>query len=126
MRRTITTVVAGCDVSHCRAEFSPDEEPITVTLHGGGYGTERRPRVVVLDLCPVHREQWSLDISGWLAVHTSGRKAEAASAGAMDDGKRAEIRAWATATGVEMPARGKIPKHVVEAYETAHEQRGAA
>lgn len=35
------------------------------------------------------------------------------------------VRAWAAANGVDCPTRGKVPRHVVDAYLDAHEQ-GAA
>ncbi|MCZ0207932.1 Lsr2 family protein [Streptomyces sp. UMAF16] len=36
-----------------------------------------------------------------------------------------EVRAWAAATGVDCPPRGRIPKAVVEAWRAAHPQPAA-
>ncbi|MFF9582464.1 histone-like nucleoid-structuring protein Lsr2 [Streptomyces achromogenes] len=37
----------------------------------------------------------------------------------------AEVRAWAAATGVDCPPRGRVPKAVVEAWRAAQQQSGA-
>lgn len=31
------------------------------------------------------------------------------------------IRAWATSSGIDCPSRGPLPRHVVDAYLTAHQ-----
>jgi DNA polymerase-3 subunit epsilon len=36
------------------------------------------------------------------------------------DGSPSSIRAWATATGYEVGVRGRLPKHVIDAYTVAH------
>lgn len=51
--------------------------------------------------------------------HASPRKRRA-SAAAKSGPTPAEIRAWAQEMGHEVPARGRIPAHVREAYEAAH------
>jgi hypothetical protein len=35
------------------------------------------------------------------------------------------VRAWAAATGVSCPVRGRIPREVVEAFERAHAREGS-
>ena len=41
-------------------------------------------------------------------------------AGVMSSEQRFEIRVWAAQQGIECPAKGKLPRHVVEQYEAAH------
>lgn len=36
--------------------------------------------------------------------------------------KAAEVRAWAKAAGVDVPARGKVPPEVVEQFKAAHSE----
>ena len=38
----------------------------------------------------------------------------------MSSAERAAIRVWAAQQGIECPAKGKLPRHVVEQYEAAH------
>ena len=40
--------------------------------------------------------------------------------GRRDDGRAARMRAWANDNGFDLPALGRIPKEVVEAYHEAH------
>ena len=115
MRETITTIIAKCDLADCRAEFDPTHEPVVVTFVGGTWG--KRGATATLDLCPEHREQFDADMKKWVLANTSGRKAEAAKKGALPSNQRAAIKAWAEEQGLKMPARGKVPRRIVEAYE---------
>lgn len=44
----------------------------------------------------------------------------AASSASSRDYNPAEVRTWATANGHEVPARGRIPAQVLDAYRAAH------
>lgn len=39
-----------------------------------------------------------------------------------EEPKAAEVRAWAKAEGLDVPARGKVPPEVVEAFKAAHSE----
>jgi len=61
------------------------------------------------------------DYSAHARKVTGGRRASKKSASAGESGPpAAEIRAWANDNGHEVPARGRIPQDVREAYDAAH------
>jgi hypothetical protein len=45
------------------------------------------------------------------------RNARAGSAGTIGSERAAEIRAWAAQHGIEVSSRGRIPSHVIEAFQ---------
>lgn len=53
------------------------------------------------------------------AARTGRRKASASTSAAAGREQNRAIREWAKASGIEVPARGRIPATVVEAYNNA-------
>lgn len=69
-----------------------------------------------LDLCPEHLAELHVALAPWIRASASSRDGTAAA----HRNSPAAIRAWAAANGVKLPARGRIPRAVHEAYRAAH------
>ena len=89
---------------------SEASETIVFALEGKEYS---------IDLNAKHANQLR-DAFAPFVQHASPRKRRATAAAAKSGPAPAEIRAWAQEMGHEVPARGRIPAHVREAYEAAH------
>lgn len=51
-----------------------------------------------------------------------GRRASAGGASSTADGPSAkEVRAWAVQQGLDVPARGRVPAEITDAYRAAHQ-----
>ncbi len=80
-----------------------------------------------IDLKPEHEEQLRQALSPFLAKarkvrHNQDARSQGRAAGAAtptDRAQTAAIRRWATEQGMEVPARGRIPRHIREAYDNA-------
>ncbi|SEA31985.1 histone-like nucleoid-structuring protein Lsr2 [Leifsonia sp. 21MFCrub1.1] len=82
-------------------------ETIEFSLSGAQY---------VIDLSSEHAEQLRADFAKW--IEAAGRNAAPGSDAPPSADERRAIREWARANGVEVGARGQIPRDVVEAFRT--------
>lgn len=74
-----------------------------------------------IDLTPTERDALAKSLAPYVeaARKTRGNsRAKRASAAGASDARA--IRAWAAENNVEVPARGRVPAAVIEAYEAAH------
>ncbi len=119
------------DARHPAVAGSPDSwRPVAVHLPYDGAEEPAPPgasaegmlatleRVVeLLDGAGLLPDDVDRDREGWLVeALTATLAAEAPRAGHTND----EIRKWARLQGIEVPARGRIPSAVREAYEASH------
>ncbi len=76
-----------------------------------------------VDLSAANAENFRKAVAEFVAVarRTGGRlrRGAPASGKSGDPGQASRIREWALENGVELAARGRIPAHVVEAYNEA-------
>ena len=72
-----------------------------------------------IDLNDKHAKQLREALAPYVAK-ASSRKRRANAAAAKSGPSPAVIREWAQKMGHEVPARGRIPQHVREAYEAAN------
>lgn len=89
---------------------------------------------VALDVCDQHLREIRAKVKPWLtraargtATPTKTRRAVRATKATKSRPKRDPeaplIRAWAAENGLDMPARGRIPTAVKQAYKQAHTAR---
>lgn len=69
-----------------------------------------------LDLCDDHLVEVREAMRPWIRASVESRDGTAAAR----RNSTAAIRAWAAENGVKLPARGRIPRAVHEAYRAAH------
>jgi hypothetical protein len=129
-----TVTLLTCD--QCKAETGEEIEAKEGVAFGyDGYS-------YTLDLCPPHAESFHVTVQsmvGWSSERARGgtgrrsRRATAASAskaeprassGTTSDRERLRaIREWARDNGYpELGNRGRIPQHIVDEYEAAHDR----
>lgn len=106
-----TRVVVVCDRHRGEVEAVGTME---ITIDG-----ERRK----LDLCAEHLAELRRTMRPWLRQATSGGTSRPAAKAGKSTAKRtvratdaAEVRAWAKQNGWKLPARGRIPTAVREAF----------
>lgn len=98
-----------CDVGE------PHEGTHSVTFAVGSDSYE-------VDLCDKHRQTFDKDMQKWTSAgtkaHSARRKGSMtkASQRATAGGLHTEVRQWAKIKGIEVPARGNLPKAIVEQY----------
>lgn len=91
-------------------EISEDYSALSFTIDGAAYE---------IDLTSAEKAEFEKAIQKYVdAARTVGRARSARrSSGSKSDPKA--IRAWAAANSIEVPARGRIPQAVQEAYNAA-------
>ena len=106
-----TKVITICDLHRGEVEATGTVE---ITING-----ERR----TLDVCAEHLAEIRKSVRPWLGRAASGTSKRARKTTKKSKPRRnvdgAAIRAWAAKNGHDLPARGRIPAAVREAYEAA-------
>ncbi|MFW8744818.1 histone-like nucleoid-structuring protein Lsr2 [Mesorhizobium japonicum] len=87
-------------------EEAPDAKTISFAIDGVSYE---------IDLGEASRQEFERALSPYVSA---ARKTRSARRGLSASGDSAAVREWARATGIEVPARGRIPANVVEQYRT--------
>lgn len=86
--------------------------PVTFALDGSGYE---------IDLTDANRSALAGALAPFIAaarrVPPKIATSSLATPAAMPKVDRAQLQAWAAAHGVELPARGRVPRAIVEQYE---------
>lgn len=93
-----------------------DSTSPTVSFVFDGVGYE-------VDLTLAERETFEKAVAPYIAVgRRAGRPGRKASSSASATGgpDAKQVRAWAQEQGLDVPARGRVPASIVEAYEAAH------
>lgn len=97
---------------------TPADETVTFGLDGVTYE---------IDLTTAHAAELRDAVAKFVGhgrkVGAAGRTRTSASRGSREAGRDynpAEVRAWATAQGMEVPGRGRIPGEVLDKYRAAH------
>lgn len=74
-----------------------------------------------IDLTESERQQFEDAIKPYMAVATKdgGRRSTRSTSSASGPAAK-DVRAWAVAEGYDVPARGRIPADIIEAYNDAH------
>ncbi len=88
-------------------------QPVSFSWQGKNYE---------IDLTPEHEEELRQLLSSYISNgRRVGRSQPARRPGSTptDRAQTAAIRRWATEQGMDVPARGRIPRHIREAYENA-------
>lgn len=85
-----------------------------------------------IDLRPAHVEQLRRDMTRWIAAarppcgdpdHRHGTAPAAETkrpVAARDRYQLAAVRSWAKSQGITVPARGRVPRQVLEQFDAAH------
>lgn len=93
-----------------------DSTSPTVSFVFDGVGYE-------VDLTVAEREMFEKAVAPYIAVGRragrSGRKALSGASGSSGPDAK-QVRAWAQEQGLDVPARGRVPGSIIEAYEAAH------
>jgi len=93
-----------------------DGKPADETVSFGLDGVEYE-----IDLATDNAEALRGALSAWLeaARRTGGRRGAARPVRVATDVDTKAVRAWAASNGIELSARGRVPRHVVEQYRAA-------
>lgn len=108
-------------VIHFYSDLSGDElEPTDATVRFAVDGTSYE-----VDLTADEQATFRELLAPYIDVarksgRTNGRRRSTPAPAATPEASPREIREWAVANGYEVPARGRIPAQVREAYATAH------
>ncbi|ROR90959.1 histone-like nucleoid-structuring protein Lsr2 [Nocardioides aurantiacus] len=108
-QRTVVTLVDDLDGT----EIDDGEgETVTFALDGQTY---------TIDLTSSNAEKLRSALQAYVAAGTrlSGGRRGSRPTSASSGPKASEVRAWATAQGIDVPARGRIPQQVKDQYEAA-------
>lgn len=91
-------------------EIDTPAPTVAFTFDGVGYQ---------VDLTDAEREMFREAIAPYIAV---GRRAggRTRSTGGGSDVDAKAVRAWAQEQGLDVPARGRVPAQLIEAYRSAH------
>lgn len=74
----------------------------------------------VIDLCDKCYSTLEKAVSPYVGVARKVKKAGAARGSKPASNDNQQIRVWATAQGLEVPSRGRIPASIREAFDQAH------
>lgn len=73
-----------------------------------------------VDLTPSERETFEKAVAPYIAVGRRAGRRSGRTAGPSNRPDAKVVRAWAQESGLEVPARGRVPASIIEAYEAAH------
>src|SRR4051812_19821839 len=94
---------------------NPAEETISFSLDGSSYE---------IDVCPQHagaiREAFAPFVGNARRAGARAGARRRRGSGSAARGRAGEIRDWARAQGLEVPARGRVPADLVAKYDAAH------
>lgn len=109
-QKTVVTLVDDLDGSEIGEGGG---ESVQFALDGQNY---------TIDLSTDNAEQLRSALQAYIAAGTrlSGGRRNSRPTNAASGPKASDVRAWATAQGIDVPARGRIPQQVRDQYEAAH------
>ncbi len=99
-------------------EITEGSPTVSFVVDGVGYE---------VDLTPSERKQFEDAMAPYVAIarratgpgrRSSGSNASSSSKSSGVDAKA--VRAWAQEQGLDVPARGRVPASIIEAYQSAH------
>lgn len=89
----------------------PDAVTVAFTLDGHGYE---------IDVTESEKAELEAVLKPYIAASRVVSRRAGKKSGRGDGPEPAVVRAWAGSAGLEVPARGRIPLTVLEAYRAAH------
>lgn len=110
MARAVTTVLT-CDL--CAGTQSEKNADSTYAFQYNNTGYE-------IDLCKEHALRFEADFATWIGLsrRVEGRKTRRG--GASQTRNLKEVRDWARGHGFNLGDRGRIPREVLDAYDSAN------